>query len=263
MPSARRISLRWEPGGAAAAMSWGGCWGHVCVPPVWHQGGTYPVCCHVLLRGEAPQDHVSHGEQWEQALETPWGWWGVLPCQQDGTAWLSWGVLAGGSPAGPSYRHVAEMSQDIPISSFLGPVCLTLPFPCMQCNDFPTSIAIEASCCSASFGLSHARVQYWLPLDYMGVLGICFEIASQFQEGLSHVIRILVFVLWLAVKYVCVSEGFLGHFWGFFLRIQVLSQKREDKQKLVLVQFMSDFQNYLQLFGSCDYNWQGLSRLLS
>lgn len=54
-------------------------------------------------------------------------------------------------------------------------------------------------------------------------------------------------------------EPFLG-----FSRIQILSKpKREDKQKLVPVQIMSDLQNYLHLFGSCDYNWQGLSELLS
>lgn len=61
----------------------------------------------------------------------------------------------------------------------------------------------------------------------------------------------------------CLAEGFLGHFW-VFLRIQILNKpKREDKQKHVLVQVMSDLQNYLHLFGSCDYNWQGLSGLLS
>lgn len=60
------------------------------------------------------------------------------------------------------------------------------------------------------------------------------------------------------------SEGFLGHF-GFFLRIQIANKpRREDKQKLVQVQIVSDLQNYLHLSGgSCDYNWQGLSGLLS
>lgn len=48
------------------------------------------------------------------------------------------------------------------------------------------------------------------------------------------------------------------------LRVKIAKEpRREDKQKLIQVQIRSDLQNYLSLSGSCDYNWQELSELLS